>query len=206
MRLDVPFYKQTTALNCGPTTLKMVLSYFGKKEPIKSIEKKTEMKELKGISTIQIAIAATSLGYHADFYSKHILFNEDNLNYEFYKQYSDINLEESEKYLEKAKNLGVNIKEKTLSLDNLLSLLTKNSIPIVLLDWNIIKTKKENGYQGHFVPIVGFDKQNVYIHNPGLNDAKEFMSISRRIFNKARKAKGTDEDIVIVYRKGLQNK
>jgi len=27
MRLDVPFYKQTTKFNCGPAALRMVIAY-----------------------------------------------------------------------------------------------------------------------------------------------------------------------------------
>ena len=39
MKLDVPFYPQTTTLNCGPTALKMAFAYFGKDLPIELIEK-----------------------------------------------------------------------------------------------------------------------------------------------------------------------
>ena len=201
MRLEIPFYKQTSSLNCGPTALRMVLAYLGKDEGIDALETRTGLKEGKGISTIQIATAAASYGYRTDFYSKHILFNEENLKHEFYKKYSDMDLEQSKKWVEDAKAVGVNIQERTLSLEDLLEFVTKDSVPIILLDWNIVKARKEKGYQGHFVPIVGFDKQNVYIPNHELNDTKEFMSVPRTIFDEARKAKGTDEDVVIVYKK-----
>jgi len=112
-----------------------------------------------------------------------------------------MDLEQSKKLVEDAKAAGVNIQERILSLEELLGFVTKDSILIILLDWNIVKTRKEKGYQGHFVPVVGFDEQNVYIHNHGLNDTQEFMPVPKNIFDKARKADGTDEDIVIVYRK-----
>lgn len=201
MRLKVPFYKQTSPLNCGPTALRMVLAYFGKDEGVEILEAKTGAKKGKGISTIQMATAAASFGYRTDFYSKHILFNEKNLKLDFYKKYSDVNLEQSKKWIEEAKRIGVNIQEKALLLEELLGFVTKDSVPIALLDWNIIKARKEKGYQGHFVPIVGFDEQNVYIHNHGLNDTQKFMSVPKTTFDKARKAEGTDEDIVIIYRK-----
>ena len=201
MRLEIPFYKQTSPLNCGPTALRMVLSYFGKNEGIEILEARTGIKEGKGISTIQIATAAASSGYRTDFYSKHILFNKENLKHEFYKKYSDMDLEQSKKGVENAKEAGVNIQKRTLLLEELLGFVKKDSVPIILLDWNIVKSRKEKGYQEHFVPIVGFDEQNVYIHNNGLKDSQEFMSIQKTIFDEARKAEGTDEDIVIVYRK-----
>jgi len=201
MRLEVPFFKQTSPLNCGPMALRMVLAYLGKDEGADILEERTGIKEGKGISTIQIATAAASLGYKTDFYSKHILFNEENLKHEFYKKYSDMDLEQSEKWVEDAKAKGVNIQERTLSLGEILGFVTKDSVPIVLIDWNIIKDRKEKGYQGHFVPVVGYDKQNVYIHNHGLNDTKEFMSVKKDLFDEARKADGTDEDVVVVHRK-----
>jgi len=201
MRLKVPFYKQTSPLNCGPTALRMVLAYLGKDEEVEVLEARTGIKEGRGISTIQIATASASSGYRTNFYSKHILFNEENLKHEFYQKYSDMDLEKSKKWVEDAKAVGVNIQERTLSLKELLEFVTEDSVPIILLDWNIIKAKKEKGYQGHFVPIVGFDGQNVYIHNHGLNDTQEFMSVPRAIFDEARKVEGTDEDVVIVYRK-----
>ena len=199
-RLNIPFFQQTNLLNCGPTALRMVLAYFGKDESMELLEKRTRIKEGKGISTIQIAMAAASLGYKTDFYSKHILFNEENLKHEFYQKYSDMDLEQSKKWIKDAKTAGVKIQERTLSLEELLEFVKIDSVPIILLNWNIIKTRKEKGYQGHFVPIVGYDEKNVYIHNHGLTDTQKFMPVPRKIFDKARKADGTDEDIIVIYR------
>ncbi|HKL24198.1 MAG TPA: peptidase C39 family protein [Candidatus Nanoarchaeia archaeon] len=201
MKLDVPFYKQTTPLNCGPIALKMVLSYFGNNKSSDILEEKTGIKEGKGISTIQIATAAASLGYKTDFYSKHVLFNEENLKHGFYQKYSDMDLEQSKKWVKEAKEKGANVQEKKLSLEEILEFLTKDSVPIILLDWNNVKPKEERGYQGHFVPIVGYDKDNVYIHNHGFEDTQKFMPLKKETFDKARKAEGTDEDIMVIYRK-----
>jgi len=49
--------------------------------------------------------------------------------------------------------------------------------------------------------IVGFDKEFVYIHNPGPLNPESFMKIERVLFDKSRKSTGTDEDIVFVHRK-----
>ena len=205
MKLKIPFFKQTNPLNCGPSALRMVLAYFGRNFGIEILEERTGIKEGKGISTIQIATAVASLEYKTDFYSKHILFNEEHLNLDFYKKYGDIdNLEQSKKLVEEAKMVGVNVQEKTLSLEELLVFVTKDSVPIVLLDWNIVRGNKEKGYQGHFVPIVGYDRKNVYVHNHGFNNPQKFLSITKSIFDKARKAEGTDEDMVVIYRSKRQ--
>ena len=201
MRLKVPFYKQTTLLNCGPTALRMALAYLDKDYGLEVLENKARIREGKGISTVQIATVAASLGYRTTLFSKYILFNEENLKLDFYKNYNDMDLEQSKRWVEEAKAAGVKIEERTLTLDELLSYVTKNSIPIVLVNWKIINEEKEKGYQGHFVPIVGYDDGNVYVHNAGLKNPQEFFPVKREIFDEARKANGTDEDIIILYKK-----
>ncbi len=200
MRLNIPFFKQTTSLNCGPVALKMVLGYFGKEYETEVLERSVGIEDGKGVSTIQIALAAALLGYKTELYSRHILFNEENKDLEYYKRYGSMNLERSRELVEKARKAGVKIEEKTFDLEELLSMLNENSVAIVLIDWNIVMNRKEEGYQGHFVPIVGYDDKKVYVHNHGLTDTKEFMQTKREIFDEARKAKGTDEDIMIVNR------
>ncbi len=110
-----------------------------------------------------------------------------------------MDLEQSKGLVQIAKKAGVRIEERLFSLEELLCHLTEDSIPTVLIDWNVVKERR--GYQGHFVPLVGYDEKNVYVHNHGLEDTKPFFSIDKTKFDKARKAQGADEDIVIVYRK-----
>ncbi|MEK6800663.1 MAG: peptidase C39 family protein [Nanoarchaeota archaeon] len=199
MRLEVPFYKQTTKLNCGPVALRMVLAYFGQEVSLDVLEQRTGIKEGKGVSTIQLATVASSLGYKTDFFSKHIYFNEDNLKLEFYQRYSDA-IQQSKQIVEDAKTAGVMVEKKVMSLEELLQKISEDSIAIILLDWNIVKGTREKGYQGHFVPIVGYDDENMYVHNHGLDDPRLFLPIKREIFEEARKAQGTDEDIIIIHR------
>ena len=199
MKLNVPFFKQTTPLNCGPTALKMALSYLDKEHDIRNLEERTGINKSKGVSTIQIAIAAASLNYKTEFYSKHILLDEKNLELEFYKNYSDVDLEQSKKLVKKAQINGVKINETPLSLKEILSFVKENSVVIILVDWNVIKNKRDKGYQGHFVPIVGYDNGEVYVHNCGLKDGEPFVKIPKEILDEARKAQGTDEDVIVIY-------
>lgn len=189
MKLEVPFYKQTTPLNCGPAALRMAISYLDKDLGLKIFEDKMGIRKGEGISTIKIAITAALYGYRVDFYSKHILFNEENLKLDFYKQYGDTNLEQSKKLVEEARKAGVNVEERSLQLEEILKFLSKVSIPIILLDWNIIKGRKEKGYQGHFVLIVGYDKENVYVHNPSLEENKKSMPIRGRYLIRLEREK-----------------
>ncbi|MEN9626575.1 MAG: hypothetical protein RL557_903 [archaeon] len=198
MKLNVPFYLQTTSLNCGPAALRMVISYFDKDLGIALLEKRTGIQEGKAVLTSQIAIAAARSGYDVEFFSKHISFNEENLKLDFYKKYSDAAMR-SGKTIEEARKLGVQIGEKVLSLSELLQKINERSIPIVLLDWNVIKGV--NGYQGHFVPVVGYNDESIYVHNHGLNNPQAFFPIKKEVFEKSRKAQGTDEDILVIKKK-----
>jgi hypothetical protein len=200
MKLKVPFFGQTTPLNCGPTALRIVLTYIGEDPGIEILEGKTGIRDGEGISTIKLATVSAEMGYKTELYSKYISFNEDNLKLDFYKKHGDINLEQSEKWLENANSVGVNLQEKVFSLKELLDLVTEDSLPIVLVDWNVVLGEKEKDYHGHFIVLVGYDNENVYVHNTSFESPQEFLSIKKEVFEEARKAEGTDEDIVVVHR------
>lgn len=200
MKLNVPFYEQTTPLNCGPAALRMILAFLDRDLGLSELEKTVGIKENKGISTLQLATAAASLGYKTTFFSKQVSFNEEHMEMEFYQKYHDTEItNDPDKLVHEAKEAGVEIMEKTVTLKEFLTHVTKDSVPIVLLDWNVVNGK--DGYQGHFVPVVGHDSNNIYVHNQGLVGTKEFMSIRKDLFDKARKSVGTDEDFLVVYRK-----
>ena len=60
-----------------------------------------------------------------------------------------------------------------------------------------------SSYQGHYILVVGFtrneNEEYVRYVDPGERDA--FCTITRDMFDRARKAFGTDEDIVFCYPK-----
>jgi len=199
MKLNVPFYKQTTEMNCGPLALKMALDYLGKNLSIEELEKQTELKRGKALPTIKLALVAKQLGFRTKFFTKNFENNPENLKMDFYKKYWDMNGEESQRIFQEAEKAGIELHEKTLSLENIINNIREDRIIIILLDWNVIA--KKQGYQGHFVPVVGYDEENIYIHNQGFDSPQAFMPIKRQTFDKARKAKGTDEDLLIIYRK-----
>src|SRR3989338_6226432 len=68
-----------------------------------------------------------------------------------------------------------------------------------LIDWGKIKNLER--YIGHFLPIVGFDEENIYLHQPDPKDPEPNFKINKNLFDIARKSKGTDEDIIFIYRK-----
>jgi len=201
MKLPVPFYKQTTPLNCGPVALKMVLEYLGEEYSTEFLEEATGIKPGKGLGTITLASVSASLGFRTELFSKHLSFNPENLKMDFYKKYSDSDLTSTEQRIREAEKNGAVLKEKLFNLKEILDKINEDCIAIILLDWNVVKGTPEKGYQGHFVPIVGYDDHNIIVHNHGLNNTKDFMHINKEVFDKARTSPGTDEDIIFIYRK-----
>ena len=198
MKLKIPFYQLTSKFNCGPIALKMAFEYLSNSKELKLIEEKTGINEGKGVLTIDLAIAAKELGFNVDFYSKQLYFNEEHLKKEFYQQHADItSTNDSIKIVNKAREIGVNLHEETMTLEELISKINKKSVIIALVDWNVISGK--TGYYGHFMPIIGYDKKSVYVHNQSFTTPQESMKIKRELFDKARTSDGTDEDLVIIY-------
>lgn len=203
MKLDVPFYINK-GKECGPVALRMVLACFGEQHSVEDIQKRVSPEKGGGTFTIGLAKAAAEYGFPARFFSKKIGFNPKNYEMEFYKREShggDKSREIVENLAKKCKKLGVEVKEETLSLKELLRFVSEDSIPIILIDWHVVEGREAEGYQGHIVPLVGYDTKDIYVHNPGPRNPSAFFPIKKELFDRARKAKGTDEDIVVVYRK-----
>ena len=194
MQLQIPFYKQTSNLNCGPVALKMIFDSFGIAVDLTEVEKIVGIQEGKIVFTSELALAAAKLGFHVQFYSEHLTFQNHNLP--FYERLSVMTSDHSTKILQEAQKVGVELYERTLSLEQILEKISPNCVPLILLDWS--KVVHGPNYIGHFVPIVGYDKESVYVHNHGTVDPTAYLKLPKEIFDQARIAKGTDQDILFI--------
>ncbi|MBT3865599.1 hypothetical protein HOF78_00675 [Candidatus Woesearchaeota archaeon] len=197
MKLEVPFIQQTTKFNCGPVALQMIFSYLGGSESLDILEEKCGIKDGKAVSTLSLAICAKELGYDVELNSDSFEIDESLMDLDYYKKHGGVNwADEVKRLIEEAKEKGVKLTEGKLELKDILDKISEECIPIALLDWNVIKGKEE--YLGHFVPIIGYDEENVLVHNQGMLNPTSFLEISRDVFDKARNAKGTDGDILFL--------
>lgn len=192
MRYDVPFRRQESSLECGPTALQMTTAFLGEEKGLEAIR---DLLDFSGnaVYTIQLATTACELGFEADFYTS-------DLQNEHEGDYYEENAEEisNEKLNSEAREGGVEIREKQLELDELFDLLDEGRIPIVLLDWNVIQD--EEGYLGHFVVLTGYTESKAIIHNPDSGEG-DYVKINREVFDEARKADGTDQDVAVIKKK-----
>lgn len=202
MKLEVPFYKQQQKNDCAPTALKMVLDYLGEKQPKEKLIELVDSDASGATWTIALANTAAKLGLKSEFYTISLGFNSENYNLEFYKIKADSQDKTKiklEKLKREAAQFKVNLQEKKLSLQEIKDKINEDCLAIVLLDWSIIR-KIDSGFIGHTVPIVGYDSENIYVHNQGNLNPTEFLKIPNELFEQARKSPGTDEDIVFIYR------
>ncbi len=203
MKLKVPFYKSKQDVDCGPVALRMVLAYFGKNHSLKKISKEEKQLDTGLVWSLGIVRAAKKLGFPVKLIST-TNFSHKETDIDYYKKYVNnkgmLVLKELD---EEIKKLGIETEERNMSLEELLSYVSNDSIPIVLINWYVIANKE--GYNGHFVPITGYDDENVYIHNPGLANAQAYLPIKKSSFLKAWESKGTDKDTIIVYKKSQKN-
>lgn len=198
MKLNVPFYKSKTDTDCGPLALKMVLSYFDEDYSFEELAKLEKQLDAGFVWSTGIALAANKLGFRVKFISK-TNFNPEETDLKYYQEHYD---EQARNVLnelrEELKEKDIEV-QKDMSLSELLSYVSKDSIVIIALNWNIVTGK--DGFCGHFVPITGYDDENIYVHNPGIASAMPYLAIKRDLFLKSWESKGTDKDTVIIYRK-----
>lgn len=198
MKLKVPFYKSKKDTDCGPLALKMVLDYFGGKYSFKKIAKEERQIDTGLVWSVGIARASRILGFKTKLISTtNFSHEEDDIDY--YKKYAHDKAKIVLKELsDEIKKIGVEIQEKDIDLKELLNYVSESSVPIVLINWFVLVGK--SGFSGHFLPITGYDDENVYVHNPGLSDAQAYMAIKKNLFVKSWESKGTDKDTIIISR------
>ena len=109
MKLNIPFFKQTTDLNCGPAALRMGAAFLNTDPGMQAAEDAINIQDGKGVSTIRIAIGAKKLNLAATFYSKSLTFDQAHAQKEFYKQFADVDLQASIQLVQEAKDIGVEL-------------------------------------------------------------------------------------------------
>jgi len=191
MKLDVPFHTQENDYDCGPVSLKMVLDFLGKNYTINELKYVLNYSQGEAVYTIELASAASELGLKSEFFTAEPWNSHE--DEEFMEKHGRD--EQNQELYDEAEGKDVNIHFKQVRLEELLNLVSKNSIPIVLLDWHEITG--EDNYQGHLVPLVGYNQDDVFIHEPS-DPNGDFIQIPRDEFDKARKAEGTDQDISLI--------
>ena len=62
--LEVPYFKQDTTYTCGPTSLQMVLAYYGVRASEQKLAQQLHTTTEKGTWRVAMYNLATELGFH----------------------------------------------------------------------------------------------------------------------------------------------
>lgn len=191
---EVPFELQEDESWCWPTAIKLILEFLWHNISLSELYELTEFK-WDNIPTINLAIAIGKLWHKSDFYTNSLIVSCWDNN-----------------TIDKARKNGVKLDEKSLTLDEIIFYTKKDYLPVMLVDWNIILEwlklpldPEILGFRWHFVPVVWYDENNIYIHSHSKRNVDEIIwkniAINKKLFNEARITKWTDEDILIIHRK-----
>lgn len=194
IKLNLPKFKQDDRPSCGPTALRMVLTYLGKNVSLEELYDIGGVKEDESFSTLDLGIVAKKLGFGVNYYTRQL-----NISQEDFELYSSITSESLERYREKikeAKKLKVNCLEKRLNLTEILQKLDDGRSLISVVDWNRVEPNYSLTWAGHDIVLCGYSSRNIFFINP--HDGNEHR-MARRVYNSARKAKGTEEDLLEVF-------
>ncbi|MEK6894272.1 MAG: C39 family peptidase [Nanoarchaeota archaeon] len=110
MKLEVPFYKQETRYDCGPTALRMVVDYLSQKQHSRDQLQDLVDSDKSGVTwTIGLAKSAAQLGFRTEFYTTCLGFNPKNYELEFYQKVAD-EASSTDQKLEKLKREAIEFK------------------------------------------------------------------------------------------------
>ena len=181
MKLDIPFYLQSTGFTCDPACLMMALKYFYPEIKLSEGLEFEIWREAYGIGIPGcmpqgLAFSALLRRLKATLICKKekIIEISDKLASGENKK---ITLFTSEKLLEEAKGRGMEIIDKNPDLEDMERAIKDSKVPIVMIHMNLLYGEDSP----HWVVVTGIDKKNVYINDPYNKNGKDVL-ISRDRF------------------------
>jgi len=196
MKIEIAYFKQSDDTHCFQACLKMVLKYFFPEKDFtyEELDKITDKPKDKWTWCCAALVELKNMGLKVNFYS--------NFDYEQFirsgaayvrKKYDKeiakktIEMSDIESEIKNAKEMiKENIYElKEVPFKNIEEWFKENYIIILLINSKMIN--KKPGFAGHFVVITGTDKNNVYVHDPGINDGSPNRKVEKDLFIKAWK-------------------
>ena len=109
----VPYFAQTSPLNCGPTCLRMIAATCGPDPGIAAMEEASGIEKGKAVSTLDLvtAMGRVLAPQAADvvFCSLSPVFNEANMTHAFYQLHYDGSVEASEQQLAEVEAQGIQV-------------------------------------------------------------------------------------------------
>lgn len=215
----VPHIVQKFRWDCGLACSQMVLRHLNKNaDDFEAACKSLDITE--SVWTIDLAHIMSHYGVRHLLCTITLGVDTTYSGKRFYKARFEADERRVNSLFQRAHELNVSVEKRPVSLDEIKDHLLHQNVAIVLVDCNLLHClhcrnvrsaigcaggclgkciAKINSYQGHFIVICGYNAADrvIYYKNPA--SRKDHCVCTQETFDRARKAHGTDEDILFVY-------
>jgi hypothetical protein len=206
----VPHRRQRASWDCGVACGLMVALW--KEVPDVSYESVLQALGTKSVWTVELGLVLADVcGLGVEFYSEVLGMNQALASDGFYKEDWDDDEKRVHALLPRARECSRYVlEEKTVSMDYLVSRLDRGHKAIVLADKRSLRCTQCDGmftslvglltreFAGHFVVLCGTsaDRKRVIAVDPAQEHSACQIELS--VLEEARKANGTDQDILFI--------
>ncbi|XP_028792747.1 protein GUCD1 isoform X1 [Neltuma alba] len=206
---EVPHINQSYTWDCGLACVLMVLKTIGVDNC--NIQELAELCRTTSIWTVDLAYLLQKFSVCFCYFTVTFGANPNYCVESFYKEQLPNDLERVDKLFQKAVGAGINIQCRSVRGEEISSLILSGTyIAIALVDHNKLSCVWEDdvqvpaifcdssGYTGHYVLICGYDAgaDMFEIRDPA--SSKKHKRIPSKSLEEARKAFGTDEDLLLI--------
>jgi len=202
----MPYFKQPDNTHCFQACLKMILKYFfpEKDFTFEELDKISDKSKDKWTWVCAALLELKKMGLKVKCYSifdydDFVKNGTDYIHRAYDKEAAEKNIEMSdiESEIENAnKMLDENIFELRDSTFEEVEKWFKGNY-VIILTVNSRQINNESGYAGHFVILTGFDKNNVYIHDPSIKNGAASRKVDKDLFIKAW-CERTKKNVVLI--------
>lgn len=171
--LGVPYYPQTLDFTCGPASLMMAMRHHGYPVPLERWLELTLWREATtvfmtsghgGCSAHGLAVAALRRGFHATVVTR-------DAGVPFIDSVRDPEKKEvvalsHEVFEREMRALGGRVEVRNFGVADVVEAIGRGAVPIVLVSGYRLYAQK----QPHWVVMTGYDDENVYLHDPTVEE------------------------------------
>jgi hypothetical protein len=204
MIIKVPFVKSSIFFRgknwCGPIALASLLRYYGDNTNVKKIVQQAKTLNL-GTPPRGLAFLCLSRGFKVEYLNEYAerKINRKRYSNKLKRFLKEMNEEKNDKeFIEKCKKFpGYKFIKKRPNLKQIERYIKQNKPVLTYL--NIATVHGKEKLFPHYILIVGYDKENFYVHNTYPKN-KAYQKISKKIFTKAWHSDGMDPTLIVPYK------
>jgi len=206
MKLKVPFVRNLKKWKgngwCGPLALASILRFYKIQDKVEDIVNLSSISKNKtGSSPNGLINFSLNKGLKVDYYSEVEFEKENNPKYSkglrtFLKK---IKAEKNDLYFFNKNKRNPNFKliKRKATLKDIKNNLN-NGKPVLILHNVAVIFNREDKLWPHYIAIVGYDKENFYIHNVAIKN-QAFQKVNQKIINKSWNCGGLKNTLIVPY-------